>query len=1456
MIRKVVKWFLILIGVFVGLNILLIIALQSSRFQTFITQKATKYLKQEFEIDAEIERIDISFFNKVSIKNILVKDHKSDTLLFSSKLTTNILQPASIGDKLKLRNIEFEGTTFNLFTHPGDTFTGLDWFIDKVSGPPSETPRQQSYLVDIKNVNFKNSICNIQQDGFNATFRIGDLNTEYIFWENDSLAIEILPSCLSIDSFTNLTNLEGFYGMIGTEKIILDRFQTSAEESSLIADGTIDFTSGKMDWFAPSTKYQINIHELVYNKSEVNYPIVNNNLPKQTISLVGELSGNSKKMYLKDIDFVVHDSKGFLNGKIKNIFNPQRIHLDLDIDHLSVHKPVVNQYIEDLSEEAKKTVNNLLPLTYKGKYKGNFQLNESIGLFKTAIGNVNTDVQILFEKNYTNAFYFAKVDIDDFQVDKLLNSPDFGQSKVQLDINGEGLNFKDLKIGLKSKVHSFPFSGYQYKNVDINGRVSHNKYQGDLTLVDSNLDLKFNGLVDLTPNNEILNFEAKIKNAQLKNLNLTESKNQINADIIANFEGVDIDDSEGIVKVFNTKYTNQQGSYSSDSIIITNSIDSLGTRRLDFKSEIVNAFAVGHFKLATISKNFVNSITPFVDSNYSKNLEVDSIAHLEDYRINVRVKKSDCIDSLLGIPLEIAPLSTIDINKRKNRTPSIQINSPNIKHADKNINNVFAISYVENNKLNLSLDATDIQIKNQDLRLRNILSQFSLNQNRLISDIRWDAAFDSTNYGGNIIINSAIDTLLNIRSDIHPISYIYMADSVWGFTENNSIDFIESELYVENLGLKTESQELMINGNLDFDTLNTLDIEVDNFDFGNIHPYIQKYKTKLDGNVFGNIHIDDLIDSPEITTSIIVDSLVLNDLWLGDLIIQNDKKENSKTIDYLIELEKNSFKTIEGSASYNPSIGFSSLSMLGKINKLRLDFIRPYVDEYIENLAGRIDGSIAIRDGEVNGSIELEKVNFDLGLIGTKYNLQGKPVINISESTIQIPNLAVNVSRLKNDKENKFGQAIINGNIFHHEFGDFRYDIKAKFDDFLAMSTQNDGSSPFFGEAIASGTLTMTGEGASPKIKIDAQSEKGTDISIYSSDDNEISENSFIYFVEDNKEKENQSEKDIEEESSNTNYEIDLNIRVLPSSNISFNLDGSHLNGRGYGDLRVKVYSTLDFDLYGKFEVDEAKFSYAFSENIINKEFDIDKGGTVVWNGDPFKGLMDIKAKYLTNLDVSAFDPNEEERKNVQANILLKGELLKPDVKFDIDIPTGSDLTKSKIRELTNTEDKLAKQFISILLLNSFYIQNEGININNGLNNTLISSGFGLLTNNFNRWLNENQDQFDIELKFNPGTGSNLSQTEIQLILKKSFLNNRLHLNGNLGTPLGENTSSIKGDIDLKYDLHKDGKLQLKAYNKSFENQLSNKLDFKQGFGISYRYEFDHLFRNWKSNQKKSSSTN
>lgn len=101
-------------------------------FQTFLGTKVTNYLNKEYDVDITINRVGLTYFWDVNLKEVFIKDHHQDTLIYAGGIETSILNLREISNgKPKLGDVLIGDLTFNMKTYKEEKSDNLMTFIRK-----------------------------------------------------------------------------------------------------------------------------------------------------------------------------------------------------------------------------------------------------------------------------------------------------------------------------------------------------------------------------------------------------------------------------------------------------------------------------------------------------------------------------------------------------------------------------------------------------------------------------------------------------------------------------------------------------------------------------------------------------------------------------------------------------------------------------------------------------------------------------------------------------------------------------------------------------------------------------------------------------------------------------------------------------------------------------------------------------------------------------------------------------------------------------------------------------------------------------------------------------------------------------------------------------------------------------------------------------------------------------
>jgi hypothetical protein len=186
-----------------------------------------------------------------------------------------------------------------------------------------------------------------------------------------------------------------------------------------------------------------------------------------------------------------------------------------------------------------------------------------------------------------------------------------------------------------------------------------------------------------------------------------------------------------------------------------------------------------------------------------------------------------------------------------------------------------------------------------------------------------------------------------------------------------------------------------------------------------------------------------------------------------------------------------------------------------------------------------------------------------------------------------------------------------------------------------------------------------------------------------------------------------------------------------------------------------------------------------------------------------------------------------------------------PNIKFKFKFPNATEEVKQYVYSKIDTTNssEMSQQMLSLLVFNSFSF-NNGTG-DNSLANNVTGSSMQIVANQLSNWLSQISKDVDIGINYRPG--GQLTNEEVEVALSTQLFDERVTIDGNFGYQNVQdnpsaNASSIVGDINVEVKITPDGRLRLKAFNRTNTvDLLDNTSPYTQGVGIFYRKEFNNL---------------
>ncbi|WP_421918422.1 translocation/assembly module TamB domain-containing protein [Marinifilum sp.] len=1432
----------------------------SSTVQTHVSRKIANYLSEQTHTPIRIEGVNISPFKSIILKGLYIEDYRKDTLIYIDHLKAKIDSFNINKKELYLNKLTLSKTFINLYEDE-NKILNIEAFLDSLSNGNSSSEldsTQKSWNVTLANVDMKNSSFGYKTaDYVPQTFgmnyddiHVTDLNIQArdIKVENDSVGYFIQHlSCKEKSGFVlkdfNAKNWFTNHQWGFSDVTIV------SEHSKLIAEHLFfNYEPHQGYWAKFTKKMQLNFLLQSSRISFLDLAYFNEELLgfRETGYLSGKLYGTIYDLRGRDID-IVYGNNTTLKGKFYMNGLPylHDSYLEADFKELTTSiSDIEKVYIPGYSKEhfnLPDYFKNLGLIKYKGKFNGFVNDFVFYGNFDTDLGNIKTD--ILFKPNKVNNRLDFNGDLRsyDFNLGGLIEQEKVGN--ISLNVSVGGFSSKSTTQGvMKGNISKVEFYDYEYENLSLNGFFSKSQFDGKISIEDPNIGFDFAGKIDFSQEIPTVNFSSHLYHAKLfpLHLNTKDQKAELSLSVNANFTGSGFDNANGIIEINNTKYKNSLGNFLLNKFTI-NAFTSPQFKRIILNSDVSDAKVEGNYEVVKLVSSIANLAYYYLPA-YAPNQEYVKTDSTNNFKFQLKLKDTEPITSVLFPDFSIAPETNLKGEiSAINRTLNIHFDTPKLMLEGKSFDEL---------KIDLSADSEKLILKGRtnkfifsdQLGLYNLSQKITAQKNKVQLDVLWNN-WDQVTYSGSLSAKAEVEKSKesgNAKWNINLLpSTIIMADSIWSIPESKII--IDSTSYeINDFKIARENQFFGLDGKISSQPKDSVNFKIHNISLQNLNDLTREQNIGINGTVKGYVQISDFYGDRLSNSNVMIEDLVLNNDTLGNLFVISDWDKYQKKLNFSSFTDFSSHKELDLKGDYFPNS--DSLNMDIKINKMRMELLNPYLQENISGIKGNASGSVHIEghtdDLKSYGKLKFDKTEFSINDLKTSYYCNDS--ISITPGELRFENFKIS------DKNKQ--EAILFGTISHEQFNNFNLDLSVNTLNFNILDTKESDNELFYGEAYVTGITHLYGPVYDLEIEIRAKTDKNTRVYVPINNNGDIQESNFITFVNTNRTEQSPNEEEYKIDLSGIRMNCDLEI--TPETDIQIIFDsqiGDVLKAKGNGNLKLEIDTKGEFKIFGDYTIQ--KGSYLFTlQNVINKKFDLANGGNIKWAGDPYNATVNIDAMYnvkTTLYDLLLNTPYVDISRKipVQCKMNLSQNLENPIIKFNIAFPTLDQQTQSILEGLFSTEDETNKQILSLLVLNRFYTPEYLRSTDPDFENKNSSYAVGvttseLLSNQLSNWLSQISNDFDIGVSYRPG--DNLTSDEIQVALSTQVFDDKVTINGNVGTSNSqERANDIVGDVDVNIKLDKKGKLQLKAFTRSNEYLVYEESRNTQGIGIFYKEDFN-----------------
>lgn len=1408
-----------IIWTLIVLYLLLIVLMHLPSVQTFLGKEVAEALADKFGTKVEVGKVNLGFFNRIIIDDVMMYDQQGDSLIYASRLSAKIDYMAATQGKISVSSAQIFGLRANLYRQTAKSPANFQFVLDSLAS--KDTTQHKPLDLHIGSLIIRRgAIAYNQRDVAPRSgvfspqhIRVSELSSHILLNHVTDNSIDLLLKKLSFkdESGFKLQSLH-FKLQADRQKATLKEFRLLMPRSELVLDdlkATYRF-EGKR--FIPeSLRFKGGIQQ-----SKITFADVASLVPAlrhfdDAVFVSSRFSGTAKSISVPSLN--LRTGSGSINLQARGSYSHASSHpaWNADIANLNLSPAGVEFLAENLGSKVKipKEIQRLGTIHLTGNAKGYEKVLSAKGNIETDAGNISLQAF----KNDDRIK--ASVDTRGVNLGRILDNRKLGTVVAKIDAHGTMKH-----IFAKGNIARFDYGNYDFHNIDIDGDYDMKTLRGTASIADPNVNLSVKG--DYHLGSRLYALDAAINHLRPTVLGMKmhdPSYSLNNISISANNKG-----KEG---------------------------------HLDIEAPFVSLYARGQYDLTTIYGSIMRLVADKLPT--IPGISKHATKGYNDFTLQANITSAEVLQRMFGLPLSL--------------NLPVHING-NISDAEKNVN-----LYI--NAPNFSWDGSAFHDANielntigDSLRMEARISQGLPYEKAPVYRLRAAAADNNlstllyyANQSSKLPITGKIDartqffTSDNGATGVHVTvnpSEIMLGEKKWLLNPADII-YRKNELTVDMLNFSHGDQHIIINGKATPQATDSIVADLKDVDVAYILNLVNFHSVDFAGKASGKAVVKSIFQTPEAYANLDVKDFVFENGPLGTLHAKAayDNQEGQINIDATAEDGPEHLTVINGYVS--PKRNYIDLGI--EAHNTSLKFMENFCGSFLNNVEAWCKGKLNVVGDLKNINLVGDVVahgRMHMKQLGTDYTFNHLRAHAIPDD-IQFEGDSIYDSHY-NGKHSHF--ALIRGGIHHKHLTRLSYDLDIDANNFLGFDTHEFGDDTFYGTVFATGTVGIHGKSGETIIDIDATPEPHS-IFVYNvASPDAISAGSFIHWNDATpyiyRPYSPDNDKDKKKDSS-SDFSSDMRINFLVNTNPNLTLKlmmddqtGDYITLNGNGVIRANYYNKGGLDMFGNYVVDHGQYKLTI-QNIIKKDFDFQPGGTIAFGGDPYNAPLNLQAKYTVNgvplSDLSigrSFSSN-----NIRVDCLMDitGTPGAPKVDFSMDLPTVNSDAKQMIYSVINSQEEMNQQVLYLLGIGRFYTQtknnqtSEDASQQSQTSLAMQSLLSGTISQQINNVLSSFVNSSNWNFGANISTGNEgFNNAEYEGILSGRLLNNRLLFNGQFGYRDNANaTQSFIGDFDLRYLIFPNGNLSIHVYNQTNDRYFTRNSLNTQGVGLIMKKDFFNL---------------
>jgi len=1465
----------------VGYTLLLILFFANLFYfsQDRIAEYALQYLSANTGFQLSVKHFKLDIFGEIILNDVLIRDREQRPMIKVHELRINF-SPMDIyrQGEICAKDAYICGAAVNLWYHKDSKELNIIEWIDSFDRLSSDTTKDSTYhrfVLKIPDIQIEDSYFSfneVNEDSLPAHlfdyyhFQFSKINAKVKDFRVADDTIELYAKNLQTIEPINhwkVHSLNTFFSY-SDKAMTFKKLDVKVGQSHVFDELGLFYNDlNEFSDFNKKVKIKANIKNSTLHSKDLALFADFFKQYNKSVLVNGKIDGTVEDLHTDNVRIKLANSElTFDKMHFKGLPDVDLVKMDVSLKHSKLNAEDILYFVPP---DYHHLVNKLGKIDFQGKFDGVYDNFLADGIFKTSLGEVQTNLKM----DLKNTTYEGALALRQFDLGKYIDDKNLGLISMQGIIKGKGFLRKDVDFFVDAKVDSVFALDYFYQNLLVNGNMKEGIFNGKASINDAFLKVMGEGLIDIT--NEQLKFKADINKANLKDLKLTQEVINISTLLDVDIVGLNIDNAVGRLNCFRNRLLIKDKEFIFDSLKIKSEyFDNL--RHLDLKSDWADIYTSGHFNITRLYEEVLSTTSHYLqyinDTVPPPRLQVPDTS-FHDINLDILCKNINPIlhayvDSAAFLSQDAYFSGQLLLDSDWNLFLNGGADSFSVAHDVYFTESVFQIN-ASKERLAAPINASiDIHSERQHLLVptKNMNLQTTLKDKRIAYDFNIDSQTntDTVSITGDFDFSEATWLFRLFPDTIRVLEYSWEAEN------EVIVSLLRDKITFEKaVDFKSGAQEFHASGTFAKNPTEVFQARLKSFDINILSPLIGY---KIEGAADINLTLRDVYDTAIINGDVLVRNVAFESNSVGDLSLKIDWLETEKKFALNGAVAQRNIEVFAIDGFLDMKQEKEQLDAVIQIINGKFNLISPFVKDILSDIDGKIFGAVKVSgrldNPQFAGEAYITRGAFRIDYLNTSLRFDDKIIIQ---------NNGIVFDRVK--MTDKYGRpAYIEGGLYHENYQNFSLDMRGELYNVLVLNTNPKLNSLYHGTAFATGDWRLTGDFDKVDIVVNLRSEKDTKFFLPIGGAETV-ESSFIRFKRSDSLDVVMAKEFKDRIIAQSNIRMVLNLDLSKDTYMEIIFDqkaGDIIKGYAEGKIKMIIDTEGDFSMFGSTEIVKGGYNFTFM-NIINKAFEVSQGSTITWDGDPYAAKLNITAKYrqmaslapiILGADSTILKRPEIRRKYpVIVDLYLRGDLLSPDITFDIeckDYPTtvvagGAPIlldanVQAFKQRIDNDEQELNRQVFSLIVLKRLSEQN---NMMAGINQSAVNNLSELLTNQLSAWLSQVDENLQVDIDLNGITPEAL-QT-LQLRLSYSFFDNKMRLTreGTFTNVQNQTSfSSVMGDWILEYNITESGRLRLKAYyrNNYTNYDASLQSNANSGGSLLFNLSFDNLKNLFKRTKK------